>query len=623
MEPRSFSVLACAALLSVACSKSPRQGQSGPEAEMCLERAQEFSARSQTDSALYYLDKGLAVVDGNDTLRAYLYAEKGTALLMSGRPSEAIGWCRKSIELGERLKDDEVLVNQYSTLGICYRRSGYPDSALVAYRHGLAVSKRIDAPDYVANLYNNIAVIYTETDRWNEGISYARLAEQWGVKANDDVERYSALATLASARIRQKRYDEAVRTINPHFIAIVRTGSTPLILKCASPLLKAYVLLGKTGPAHRVMDTVRPYLEQVPPESAGAIGIREIEASMLHAEGRWKEELALWKGLDTVCRINRGIPEEKVFYSQAVCYRNIGAEGMACQLMERAYQAVDSTKNSDVGKQLSEFSVRFRTQEKELRIVRLEKEKAEQRARFLYAVWLLATVVIVLVGVVLYILYRRKLARQSGEILMKRKYIEGLESERARLSKELHDGVCNDLLGLGYLFEGGNAEKGCKELARIRSEVRLISHELMPPRFGKSDLHEILSDYIGHYPLPGCETRLVVCPQDFDWKRVGEHVAYEIYRIVQEYMNNVVKHSKATHVDVRLKAQERLLLELENDGVAEAACPDRKGIGLRTVEDRVRSIGGTCEHIFREGHYLMLLSIPLHDRFSGLNENRY
>lgn len=64
-------------------------------------------------------------------------------------------------------------------------------------------------------------------------------------------------------------------------------------------------------------------------------------------------------------------------------------------------------------------------------------------------------------------------------------YIEGLERERTRLAKELHDGVCNDLLGIGMNMQCMQPTDESKQeilalLEQVRSDVRCISHELMP-----------------------------------------------------------------------------------------------------------------------------------------------
>ena len=77
-------------------------------------------------------------------------------------------------------------------------------------------------------------------------------------------------------------------------------------------------------------------------------------------------------------------------------------------------------------------------------------------------------------------------------------YLEGLESERFRLSKELHDNVSNGLLSLEMQLKTGkySLEEAYVLIEQLRSQVRGISHELSPPVFVAVTLPEIIEDYV-------------------------------------------------------------------------------------------------------------------------------
>ena len=86
-----------------------------------------------------------------------------------------------------------------------------------------------------------------------------------------------------------------------------------------------------------------------------------------------------------------------------------------------------------------------------------------------------------------------------------RQYIDGLESERKRLAKELHDGVCNDLLGIQYCMQMSDAvgdeaqQKLFPMLEQARTDIRFISHELMPPALQYTNLNIMLEDYVERF----------------------------------------------------------------------------------------------------------------------------
>ena len=587
-----------------ACNSKPTVTQEQSKAESLLNAASELTAMSRPDSALTLLDSVLNLNGIDDTVHAMAVGEKANNMLILGRMADALPLCRQAISEGERIGNDEVLINQYSTCGIVYRRLGLADSAMWAYQHGIEVSKRVGLKDYVANLYNNIAVMFVETDRLKEGISYAEEATRWATEAKDTVELFSALATKASALLKQNDYKGARHTIVPHFDEILGTGSTPLALKTASPMLQSCVKLGLIDEADSYLRKLQPVMQKVEPASNGSLGILEIEAALMHAQHNYMGELALWNRIETLCKTNQGVPQQRIMWSKAECMRLTGNTNEALRYMREAYNIADSTKNSDVNRQLSEFSVRYNTQQKELQIVKLNQEKATERARLMTIVLVLAVTSMLLAFGIILILYKRRIANQRYELNLRRKYIEGLESERARLARELHDGVCNDLLGLQILMTTSDKEQTIPILKDIMIGVRQISHDLMPPRFAHADIAKVAADYVTHYPLANCKINFQATDTD-RWQHIDQAKAFEIYRIVQELMGNIAKHANAHIINVSMTYEKwgQIVLEVENDGAQPQLKDSPNGIGLYTTTDRVLGMNGEIKRSETNGMY--------------------
>lgn len=597
-------ILATLIVSLAACNSKPTVTQEQSKAESLLNAASELTAMSRPDSALTLLDSVLNLNGIDDTVHAMAVGEKANNMLILGRMADALPLCRQAISEGERIGNDEVLINQYSTCGIVYRRLGLADSAMWAYQHGIEVSKRVGLKDYVANLYNNIAVMFVETDRLKEGISYAEEATRWATEAKDTVELFSALATKASALLKQNDYKGARHTIVPHFDEILGTGSTPLALKTASPMLQSCIKLGLIDEADSYLRKLQPVKQKVEPASNGSLGILEIEAALMHAQHNYMGELALWNRIETLCKTNQGVPQQRIMWSKAECMRLTGNTNEALRYMREAYNIADSTKNSDVNRQLSEFSVRYNTQQKELQIVKLNQEKATERARLMTVVLVLAVTSMLLAFGIVLILYKRRIANQRYELNLRRKYIEGLESERARLARELHDGVCNDLLGLQILMTTSDKEQTIPILKDIMIGVRQISHDLMPPRFAHADIAKVAADYVTHYPLANCKINFQATDTD-RWQHIDQAKAFEIYRIVQELMGNIAKHANAHIINVSMTYEKwgQIVLEIENDGAQPQLKDSSNGIGLYTTTDRVLGMNGEIKRSETNGMY--------------------
>lgn len=597
-------ILATLIVSLAACNSKPTVTQEQSKAESLLNAASELTAMSRADSALTLLDSVLNLNGIDDTVHAMAVGEKANNMLILGRMADALPLCRQAISEGERIRNDEILINQYSTCGIVYRRLGLADSAMWAYQHGIEVSKRVGLKDYVANLYNNIAVMFVETDRLKEGISYAEEATRWATEAKDTVELFSALATKASALLKQNDYKGARHTIVPHFDEILGTGSTPLALKTASPMLQSCIKLGLIDEADSYLRKLQPVMQKVEPASNGSLGILEIEAALMHAQHNYMGELALWNRIETLCKTNQGVPQQRIMWSKAECMRLTGNTNEALRYMKEAYNIADSTKNSDVNRQLSEFSVRYNTQQKELQIVKLNQEKATERARLMTVVLVLAVTSMLLAFGIVLILYKRRIANQRYELNLRRKYIEGLESERARLARELHDGVCNDLLGLQILMTTSDKEQTIPILKDIMIGVRQISHDLMPPRFAHADIAKVAADYVTHYPLANCKINFQATDTD-RWQHIDQAKAFEIYRIVQELMGNIAKHANAHIINVSMTYEKwgQIVLEVENDGAQPQLKDSTNGIGLYTTTDRVLGMNGEIKRSETNGMY--------------------
>lgn len=597
-------ILATLIVSLAACNSKPTVTQEQSKAESLLNAASELTAMSRPDSALTLLDSVLSLNGIDDTVHAMAIGEKANNMLILGRMADALPLCRQAISEGERIRNDEILINQYSTCGIVYRRLGLADSAMWAYQHGIEVSKRVGLKDYVANLYNNIAVMFVETDRLKEGISYAEEATRWATEAKDTVELFSALATKASALLKQNDYKGARQTIAPHFDEILGTGSTPLALKTASPMLQSCIKLGLIDEADSYLRKLQPVMQKVEPASNGSLGILEIEAALMHAQHNYMGELALWNRIETLCKTNQGVPQQRIMWSKAECMRLTGNTNEALRYMREAYNIADSTKNSDVNRQLSEFSVRYNTQQKELQIVKLNQEKATERARLMTVVLVLAVTSMLLAFGIVLILYKRRIANQRYELNLRRKYIEGLESERARLARELHDGVCNDLLGLQILMTTSDKEQTIPILKDIMIGVRQISHDLMPPRFAHADIAKVAADYVTHYPLANCKINFQATDTD-RWQHIDQAKAFEIYRIVQELMGNIAKHANAHIINVSMTYEKwgQIVLEVENDGALPQLKDSPNGIGLYTTTDRVLGMNGEIKRSETNGMY--------------------
>lgn len=347
--------------------------------------------------------------------------------------------------------------------------------------------------------------------------------------------------------MRQGNYRKSVNSLTSMWNMVKQTNYNVLTLKYLSPLLKSYLQLGKADSVAFYLTYANDACRNLAPTSNGVLGILEIKADLLGQQKKYAEQWLLLDSIGRLAGTNLTMPKDKLLATQARCLNNMGKYTQAYQAMQKAYMKSDSLKQSDIDKQLSEFNIKYKTLEKEMLI---EKMNHEQSSLYIRILWLILVLIILLIAI-LVILYRRKLDRQRAELSEKTSYINGVENERKRLAKELHDGVCNDILAVNIMMQT-NKEEAERLLKNVGHDVRRLSHELIPPRFDNTSLAELIVSFCQSVTA---ENGTIVKPfisTSFNAQNLPDGKAIEIYRIIQECVSNAIKYGYSKMISVTL-----------------------------------------------------------------------
>jgi two-component system sensor histidine kinase UhpB len=176
------------------------------------------------------------------------------------------------------------------------------------------------------------------------------------------------------------------------------------------------------------------------------------------------------------------------------------------------------------------------------------------------------------------------------------------EKERSLLGEELHDNI-NQVLATSKLYlETAIADDGLRKdllissrefLLNAMEEIRKLSKSLLPPSLGGTNLLETLNELIEN--IQRVSTLHFIKEWDyFDESLLDEKLSLAIYRIVQEQVNNILKHAKATTVIIRLKQNAGTLqLSIKDDGVGFDTAEKKVGVGLKNIVSRIELFKGT------------------------------
>jgi len=175
------------------------------------------------------------------------------------------------------------------------------------------------------------------------------------------------------------------------------------------------------------------------------------------------------------------------------------------------------------------------------------------------------------------------------------------EKERNALGRELHDNINQILaavnLKLGfYLEEPENnidVVRDCRQdLERAIQETRRLSHHMVMPRFSEINLKDELELLFGSYTIhKSVQFKCEIANE----ARIPAHIKETIFRIAQEQLSNIIKHARATKIDVQMRVeQDKVVLAIHDNGVGFDVHRSANGIGIANIYSRVESYNGVA-----------------------------
>lgn len=214
-------------------------------------------------------------------------------------------------------------------------------------------------------------------------------------------------------------------------------------------------------------------------------------------------------------------------------------------------------------------------------------------------------VLLVFATCMLVTLRERRMADNKLKLLTQR-IIDTQEEERARLARELHDGISQNLVGVRYAIDlasrqvknrSEDASKaidvGVEALNGAIKEVRRLSHELRPRVLDDLGLTPALKALSENFT----ERTGIEVDMEASWRdTLKPEASTALYRIAQEALNNVERHSGANRVEIRLwgeRTRVRMTIADNGNGFAEEEVKEgRGGLGLRNMQERMAHFGG-------------------------------
>jgi signal transduction histidine kinase len=582
-----------------------------------LRIAKYYEANNQ-DSSFYYLEKSKELSTSLKHVKGIFeyYQQLSIVSFTKGQYDKAMEENNKGLALARQLKDSSLVIIMLNHIGIVYGLKQEYKEQLDYALQITNVTEAINDSSRLSGVYHNLANCYNNLTQYRKAVDYALFSAKLYndyKKRNDYINR--VYATLAQNYEGLEMIDSALYYYDKAIRESVRLND-----KYAEATIYGYI--------SNLYSNHYRFSEMLKVSEKSLALARVLQSRQMVANALYTVACAqFYNGNNTEARKNidealeiatKDSLREELLNSYAVL-PYIAARDADYATVVWAKKKTDSIHqvvlNNQVIKSTTELEKKYESEKKD---TQLKLQKAViQRKNILNYISIGTAITILLISLLTYRTYKQKQRLQQQRIseLEKDKQLvavdsmlKGQEDERSRLAKDLHDGLGGLLSGVKFSLSNMKDnlivtpdnmavfERSLDMLDTSIKELRRVAHNMMPEMLTKFGLDEALKEY--------CNTINTTKLLTVKYQSLGMASRLEksseiiIYRIVQELLNNIMKHAVATEAIVQLiKEEGRLSVILEDNGKGfdTALLKSNKGAGLTSIQSRVDYLKGQLD----------------------------
>ncbi|MGN6617163.1 MAG: tetratricopeptide repeat-containing sensor histidine kinase [Ilyomonas sp.] len=547
------------------------------------------------------------------------YARLGYIEGHEGHHREGLEYTLKALKHFQKINRTKGIITCYINLGYNYDILGMADSALYYFLDGIRIlEEEKSEPGKLARLYENVGNFFGNRGELSKAVPYAKRSIELATSIHDTDYIVTSYTTLCNIYRQNKAYEPALEAARQALKYLHNNNDRVLLIKVYSNLGAAYAKLNKPDSAIEASKRSMEYSASFDIENFIAAGLDLADAY------EQKKDYAKQKEVLNVLR-QKAESQNNLFHLFSI-YDGLARLNYATGNYKEAYvyntksqSYKDSFFSQKSRKDIFEIEARYQTAQKEKALsenqLQLTQKELALKKSNQYILFSIAGIVLTgLIALIFFLQARnRKKAfalelnalQKQKEIYVLEALMQGEEKERSRIAKDLHDGVAGTLAAAKMhlssivhhtqnLLQSDNYRQSVQLLDDATNEVRKTSHNLMPEVLLQYGLDEAMRRYCNNIS----NQNLTVQYDSWgDVQRFYNSFELTVYRIVQELLNNILKHSKATEAMVQLSHQNNILsVTVEDNGIGFINDDTRTtGMGLQSLRSRIKTMNGKLE----------------------------
>jgi len=571
-----------------------------PDAEMAFRRGLRVSRK-----LMYH--KGVA-----DFACYYMYIQD-----MRGEYQQSLYQLKQAVIIYSCLKDTIGQVNAISFCGMEYQQMANFSAAAGAYLEALKLADAAKDSTTAGMMINNLATVFNALGDYRKGFSYASMAYEHGIRRKSRMRIAAALLNMGESKSLEGASANATQYFNKALALGRETGDSLLVLSALTGIGRTLSDQQQHGLALHTYEKALLIAEDDPgPENLMLLYMGY--ANALYKSGKYPQAARYLDKTIRLAKIYHSGDELRRAYLTAS--DNMAAQKLYPQafMLRKAYEALnDSLVGDATRRNVQQLEMQYQSEKKDRDLaekkLELTKKDLQLQQKNMWISIFLSGVVLLLIGCFLIwqkLQHRHHLQEQQLQTMEIEKTVEvleammqGEEKERTRLSKDLHDGVGGLLSAVKmhfwalkyertYLQQDKGFNHALGMLDDAIGEVRKTAHNLMPEilvRMGLAAALEFFCNNVSH-----SRQLQISCYTSGEMQRFKGNFELSVYRIVQELVNNIIKHSQATEALVQVTQHDQLLtITVEDNGVGfENAANSTGGMGLKNLHTRIKLLNG-------------------------------
>jgi signal transduction histidine kinase len=493
-----------------------------------------------------------------------------------------LNYCQAQVALAHEQKNSFAEATFYKLIGGTYYYIPKKENAIAYWNKCIALAEPNNYHTLLAQCYHNVGVICLESGKDLD------IAENYFIKAIE---------------LSKKNNDTSSTTFSLHYRLLATTYGQENKLDKAEKIYKEIIAKSRTLK-----------------DSANLVEGLLFYSNVLVKKKEFQKALGLSEeGLDIARKINLIDGEITALDTHAQNLISAENPSEAFKFQTEQIKLLRKRFDVDLNNKIGDAEAKFKNAE-----TIYEKEVAILKAKRKTQIYLFSFLgLLCVIGFGFYFIYQKRNAKQKAALVQAQiqSVLDGEEKERTRIAKDLHDGIVQDLTAIKLQLNAGvnNDNTVDKKIVtdavdsidKASKEVRNISYQMMPTTLIQLGFIPAIEDLL----------KRVLAPSNiqYDFEQIGvaerlpDNIEVSIFRITQELLNNVIKHSEANFVSLLITLKANVVTMIfEDNGKGFDAATIKKGIGFSSLSSRVELLNGDIKYEKADGVGTMaIVKIPI------------